>query len=86
MKAEDINRVIALSQGWQWKYSRAKGELRWVHKFSPIDSYLQPPNYHGDKNQMDAVLSELSNEDLTYVISLDENLAVAYVKFLSEKP
>lgn len=86
MKPEDINRIIALSQGWKWRYSRPKRELRW---FGPDGhNWLQPPDYYNDSDQMAEVLSWLNNEDYRRVLLLDDdnNPAVAYVKFLSEKP
>lgn len=61
MTDEDINKLIALDQGWEWRWSAAKGELRW---YSPEGhNYLAPPDYCGDVELMNLLLQKLHIED-----------------------
>ena len=88
MTDEDINRLIALDQGWQWRWSAAKRELRWC---SPDGhNYLLPPDYCGDGELMVLLLNKLHREDNDRFEWVFKNMdgcgprakAVAYVKML----
>ena len=88
MTDEDINKLIALDQGWEWRWSAAKGELRW---YSPDGhNYLAPPDYCGDGELLRLLLNKLHHEDndrFEWVYVNMENhgaraKAVAYVKML----
>ena len=84
----DINRLIALDQGWQWRWSAAKGELRWYS----LDghNYLAPPDYCGEMELMGLLLNKLALEEKDRFEWVYVNMAgrgarekaVAYVKML----
>ena len=88
MTNDDINKLIALDQGWQWRWSAAKGELRW---YSPDGhNFLLPPDYCGDEELMRLLLNKLAHEDKDRFEWVQANMgghwarekAVAYVKML----
>jgi len=88
MTNNDINKLIALDQGWQWRWSAAKGELRW---YSPDGhNFLLPPDYCGDEELMRLLLNKLAHEDKDRFEWVQANMeghwvrekAVAYVKML----
>lgn len=88
MTDKDINKLIAMDQGWQWRWSAAKGELRWYS--TDGHSHLAPPDYCGDGELMNSLMCKLAREDKDRFEWVYKNMdgcgprakAVAYVKML----